>query len=419
MPTLGPRTLVGLLALGGLAVLPGGAAPAQEAVRRVTLDEALEAFAENSLALKIARSEAAEARGAARQSGAYFNPSVAFGHDDLANDGERFWEQTVVFAQQLEWPGRTLARRRAVTHATSATSATFRADMVELAFEVREAYVLAWLAEEAETAVGQAAAVIGRVAADAESRLEAGDISGYEARRLRLERARAEQEVAGAALRARAARRHLATLISPGAGAEEVGPAAGPEGVPPPVSREAALEALRGRPDLEAAARELDAAEAVAQAERSSWVPMPTLGVGYRHDLDGFGGASLGFDLPLPLFDRGGGTREEALARSSAVAYRLQLRRRLAEYDLLNAMDRYVASRARVEAAEGLLADSEALLSPATAAYDENEMTLLELLDAAGAFQDARLTVLSLQSEAWIAYFDLLRAMGRGAEEEP
>ena len=40
----------------------------QEAMRRVSLAEALEEFAENSLALKIARSEAAGLIGAARQS---------------------------------------------------------------------------------------------------------------------------------------------------------------------------------------------------------------------------------------------------------------------------------------------------------------------------------------------------------------
>jgi len=54
----------------------------------------------------------------------------------------------------------------------------------------------------------------------------------------------------------------------------------------------------------------------------------------------------------------------------------------------------------------------------ATAAYAEQEMTLLELLDAAGAFQNAQLSALSLRSEAWIAYYDLLRAMGGTPEVE-
>ena len=418
MLTSGPRKLPGFLWLGILLVLPHSAA-GQDMVRRVTLAEALQSFSENSLALKIARSEASEIAGAARQSRAYSNPSFSFARDDLGHEQEKFWEETLLFAQQVEWPGRTSARGRAATHTISASTARFRADSVLLVFEVREAWSLAWFAEEAEGTVLQAASVIQRVAEDAEVRLEAGDISDYEARRLRVERVRAEQEVTEAGLRTRAARRYLAALISPGSGTEEVGPSTGLEGVPPPLAREDALRALPRRPDLEAAASELDAAQAEVDVAKSYWVPAPTLGLGYRHHLDGFAGASIGFDLPLPVFDRGSGGREEARARSSAAAYRLDLRRRLAENDVLTTTDRYVASRTRLEmAADGLAADGEALLASATAAYGENEMTLLELLDAASAFQDARLTALSLRSEAWIAYYDLLRAMGQDPEEE-
>ena len=413
-----PRTLLAVLGLVGLLFLPRSAA-CQDNVRRVTLTEALQEFAENSLALKIARSEAAGTAGAARQSRAYANPSFTIGRDDLGHGSEKFWEETMQFVQQVEWPGRTSARGRAATHTISAGAARLRADSIRLAFEVRESYATAWLAEESELTIRQAADVIRSVAEDAEVRLEAGDISAYEARRLRLERLRAEQDVTEAGIRTRAARRQLAALISPGMETEEVGPSAALRGVPPRIAREEALRLLPARPDLEAAARELDAAQAEVDIARSYWVPAPTLGVGYRHHLDGFAGASLGLDLPLPLFDRGAGTREQAAAQSSAAAYRLDLRRRLAENDVLNAADRYAASRARVEvAAEVLLADGEALLASATAAYGENEMTLLELLDAASAFQDARLSALSLRSEAWIAYYDLLRAMGTAPEEE-
>ncbi len=411
----GLRTLVGF---GTLLLLPD-AAVCQDTVRRVSLPEALEAFAENSLALKIARSAAAEVAGAARQSRAYFNPSFSISRDDLDHDLEQHWEEVVLLSQPLEWPGRTAARRRAARHMMGAGAARLRGDSIRLAFDVREAYALAWFAEAAELTARQTASVIREVTEDAEIRLEAGDISAFEARRLRLERVQAEQDVAEAELQVRSARRYLAALIFPGTGIEEIGPAAGLEGVPPPVTREEALSALQERPDLVAAARELDAAQADLSAAKSGWVPSPTVGFGYRHQEDGFHGLSLGVDLPLPLFDRGGGAREEADARSSAAAYRLDLGRRLAENDLLTTSDRYASSRARLEtAADGLLADGEALLSSAMAAYGENEMSLLELLDAASAFRNARLGALSMRSTAWIAYYDLLRAMGQPPEEE-
>ncbi len=425
MQTSALQKLVLLLGFGGSLLVLTSAAIGQEGVRRVTLREALEEFVENSPALKIARSEAAQVAGAARQSRVYSNPSIEFDHDDLEHDDpvhgtERFWEQTIKLVQEVEWPGRTSARRRAASHTIDASAAGLRDDAVQLASEVREAYALAWFAEEAERVVGRSAEVISRVADDGEVRLEAGDISAYEARRLRLERLRAEQELADAGLRVRAARRRLASLISPGTGTQEVGPSEGLQKIPPSLSHEAALRDIARRPDVEAAAREVDAAQAEIEIASFALKPSPTVGLGYRHHRDGFAGASLGLSVPLPLFDRGHGTRAEAAAQGAAAAHRLDLRRRLAEYELLNALDRYAAGRTRVEVAvESLIADGESLLASAIAAYAEQEMTLVELLDAAGAFQGAGLTALSLQSEAWIAYFDLLRAMGRGPLEDP
>ena len=407
--------LPGLVAL---FLLPGPTL-GQEAVHRVSLAAALEAFAENSLALRIARSEAAEIAGAARQSRAWFNPSLSARRDDLDRNGDEYWEENLLLFQPLEWPGRTAARYRAAAHTIEAGTARFRSDSTRLAFEVREAWALAWFAEAAELTARQAVAVIQEVAEDAEIRLEEGDISAYETRRLRLERVQAEQDVAEAELRSRDARRRLATLTFPGTGIEEVGPSAALEGLPPPVTREAALGAMFERPDLEAAARDLDAAQAELAVARSGWMPDPTVSLGYRRQEGGFQGLSLGLDLPLPLFNRGGGNRQAADARSAAAAHRLDLRRRLAENDLLTASDRYASSRARLAtAADGLLADAEALLASATAAYGENEMSLLELLDAARAFRSARLSALSMRSAAWIDYWDLLRAMGRAPEDE-
>lgn len=411
MLTSRPRTLLCLVVC--CFSLSPSAIRGQEPVRRVSLDEALEEFAEHSLALKIARAEAARVSGAARQSRAYANPAFSFGRDDLAHGDETFWEEAFSISQPVEWPGRTAARGRAAEHAIDAATAGFRGDSIELAFAVREAYVRAWFAEESERFVGLSGSVIQAVAEDAEIRFDAGDISAFEARRLRLERVQAEQQMAEAALASRDARRQLAVLITSGSGTREVGPSDGVVGLPPVVARESALQSLPLRPDLEVAARELDAARAAQKIAETYAIPEPTLGIGYRHQLDGLGGARLALDVPLPFFDRGTATRDEATARSLASSHRLDLRTRLARYDLVAAFDRYASRRSRLAAvATGLVADGEALLASANAAYAELEMSLLELLDAAGAFQDAQLSALALRSDAWIAYFDLLRAMG-------
>ena len=110
---------------------------------------------------------------------------------------------------------------------------------------------------------------------------------------------------------------------------------------------------------------------------------------------------------------------DEARAREAQAASAFGLRVREARVDVVSAADRYDVRRDRLSRLEGdLVGEADALLSAARAAYDEGEMSLLELLDAARAFRDARLAAVSLTSAAWIAYYDLLRATGRGPEEE-
>ena len=410
---IGVVFLTGALASGPLAL------SGQDGVPRVTLAEALEAFAENSPALRIARAEAAGTAGRARQSGSYANPAFSLLREDLSRSGEDYWEATAGLMQRIEWPGRTVARGVAARHTITGAGARFRADSLQLVFAVREAYVRAWLAEEAERTIGQAAEMIQVVTRAAEQRFEAGDISGYETRRLRLGRIQAERDEADAELRSRAARRLLGSLVLPEVSLHELGPADAIIGVPPAIGSGSLLDALNRRPDLEAAARELDAARAQHRVANLEWVPDPTLSLGYKEHADGFKGATLGVDLPLPIFNRAGGAREEAAARESAATSGLDLLRRQAELDLVDASDRHAVARERLEATgDGIMAEAEALLAAARVAYDEGEMTLVEFLDATGAFRDARLSAITLRAEAWIAYYNLLRAMGGGPGEE-
>lgn len=397
----------------------GGAwAQGQDDVRRVNLAEALGAFAENSLELRIARSEAEEAAGHALQLRAYANPAFSLVREDLGRAGRDYWETTAGVVQQVEWPARTAARSRVVARTIDGLAARFRADSTRFAFSVREAYVRAWFAEEAELTAARAASVIGTVAEVAERRLAEGDISAYEARRLRLERVAAEQQVAESAFGVRRARRALGALIAPQSDAYAIGPSEAVAGLPPAVTMETALEALAERPDVEAAERHLDAARARSAVAATAWVPDPTLGLGYKDQADGFSGAAVTVNVPLPVFDRGAAARLGTLAGESAAAHRLDLSRRLAEIDLRAASDRYAFARSRLEAVgEALLTEADALLATASTSFEEGEMTLVELLDAAGTFRETRLSVLSLRSETWIAYFDLLRAMGRSPED--
>ena len=73
----------------------------------------------------------------------------------------------------------------------------------------------------------------------------------------------------------------------------------------------------------------------------------------------------------------------------------------------------YASLRERVALIQqDLLAETGDLLEIALTSYSEGEMTLIELLDAATAYRDARLTSIDLQAALWTSYYDVLRAAG-------
>jgi cobalt-zinc-cadmium efflux system outer membrane protein len=123
--------------------------------------------------------------------------------------------------------------------------------------------------------------------------------------------------------------------------------------------------------------------------------------------------------MSMPLFDRRAGARAGAGARRDVATAGLTLREREARNDVHAASERYRSTRRRLElGGDGLAAEAAALLEIAESAYGEGELTLVELLDAARAFREARVAAVELRADTWIAYYDLLRALGRAPEED-
>ncbi len=408
--------------LASLVLLPCSTAVAQERVTRVTLEQALQLFGDNNLELQISRATAAEAAGLARQAKAYPNPVAALQHESVSNGSDLSeTERYVTLSQQIDWPWRYGQRRAATARAADAASAMSRADSSALNFAVKQAFVAAGRDEVTFQVVHQVAGVFRRAEQNGTARFAEGDISGYELRRIRVERARYESQLRHAAIELAQARRRLTMLLMP----DSIGLLAAPmsplAGIPPAVSdSDLVASALAQRPELLAADLSVEAASAAVSLARWGALPNPTVVAGYKRISGGFDGGVLGLELPLPILDRQGGESDAATARLDAAERRLLLTRRAVENDLNTALDAYTSLR-RIDrlVTDTLLAGSDDLLEVALASYDEGEMTLLELLDAAEAFRDAQDTRAHVIAELWIAYYDLERAAGGFSNSQP
>lgn len=412
-PMAGPASSGGPDAALGEAGVSGTAA---DSMRTVGLPAALRLFANNNLSLQRARSEARSVKGSARQARAYSNPTLQATHEPVWRDGARQSETALSITQPIEWGDRS-ARIDAARQTADAAQARVAADSAQLALRVTEAYVETATADTRRHRLKRVTRVFRRADSSMAERETTGDASGYARRRIRLERARYEQRLAAARLDARSARRTLARLILPD-DAPSVAAESLPSAMPPSVSeREALQTARRRRPELRRRRLEVDARESALRAARREAWPDPSLTAGYKRQSDGFAGLSLGLGIPLPLFDRNQGNTEAASARFRTAQTQHALTRRAIQNEVRRAHAAYASSRRQTALLGGdLLGETDDLLRIAQTSYNNGEMSLVELLDAADAYRDARLRTVDLRADLWKRYFELLRAMGRPLE---
>ena len=386
---------------------------AADSLRTVGLREALRLFRENNLSLRRAQSEAQALRGEARQARAYPNPTLQATHEPLWLGSERQSETYLNVSQQIEWSGRS-ARIRSARERAAAARAQAAADSARLALQVTEAYIEAATAETRLQRLRRVTRVFRQADSSMARRQREGDASGYTARRIRLERARYEQRLAAARLEVRNAREQLALLVLP-EGTPSVAAEALPSRKPPAVSVQEALQAaLQQRPELRRWQSAVEAQQAARRAARQETWPDPSVTAGYKRQSDGFEGAFLGIGIPLPLFDRNRGAAEAEAERLDAAQTQQILARREIRNEVRRAHAAYTSARRQAQLFEGdLLRGTGDLLRIARVSYGEGEMSLVELLDAADAYRDARLRSVDLRADLWTRYFLLLRAIGQ------
>jgi outer membrane protein, heavy metal efflux system len=397
--------------LASAALLAGDRAAGQEPVRRVTLEEALSLFGSNNLELLISRANAAEASGSARQLAAYPNPGLTVSHEGLSNGPLAYRESYVTLSQRFDWPWMSAARRAAAGHRMDAGRSRVAADSVRLAFDVRRTFVEAQVAEDASVTLAEATQMVRTAERQATDRAAAGDIAGYDLRRLRVERLRYEYELSAASLRLLATRRRLASLILPN-DSSAVAPARDIQGQPGPISLATALHMAQSHAERGEASALIASARDTRRAAGAERVPVPTLAAGYKTQTDGFGGTFVSAGISLPLFDRRSAAVAAAQGQVRVAETRWELVARQIENEVRRTHETFTAARARM----GLVGTGEeagALLGIARVAYAEGAMSLVELLDAVNVSRLGRLAVSEARGELWISFFDLERAVGR------
>lgn len=181
--------------------------------QRLTLAEAQERARQVSPVLTASREALAAATGNERQARAIPNPILSYQREQTSGRGQDNSQSIASVDQPLDLAGRN-ARLAAAARRREAAEARLLDAAARLDLDVARVYAHVIASARRAELANDAAAAFARARRVSDERLQAGDISGYASRRVRLEAARYAALGAEANLSLRGARLALAGLLA-------------------------------------------------------------------------------------------------------------------------------------------------------------------------------------------------------------
>lgn len=360
------------------------------------------------------------ARGTAVTARLWPNPTVSYSREETHGGQPASAEDYAWLTQSLDIAGRRRLHGQAAGRRVEAASDQAEARRIDVAAEIRERFYATLFEQRKVEVFGVWSRQMGRVAGTVAKREAAGDVSGYDRRRLDRERASAEARLQVGQAALERARERLSALIGEDTTPRAEGVVVRGELLPPADVRslEDILTVLPARPDLRALDREVSAAELEARAAGRWWLPEVTVNGGLKA-VDVRGDRATGFlaglSVPLPLLDRSQGEALRAVSRARTARGQraIEAAKAAGEVRGLWAEMTRLAMAAR-QLRQDAVVPSAALVRTAEAAYEGGEMDILELLDAHRGAVDAEVQTLELELAARRARIELERVTGGG-----
>ncbi|TAK38646.1 MAG: TolC family protein [Lysobacteraceae bacterium] len=347
----------------------------------------------------LARSEVLAAR-------TWDNPVLEFS-EERGDDGPQgaSRESSTLLSQTFELGGRRGLRTEAARLGVIAAEGEAEYKRMRLRAGVLRAYSAAVAAERRADVQARAAEGLGDLASVAGKRRAAGDLSGYESRRIAQASVQARARRAQADAEATAARASLAGWIGDAALTAQLD--ADPP-LPELPSTAASGEIRTAELDVLDARR--TQARAAARAERRPALPL-TVGIGRKRIEEGGvrdDVALLEVGVPLPLFDRNqaGRVRTAAEAERAEAQYQRALLQAHSHRAAAFEQARLLSASAR-QLLDDALPEAARLTTIARASFAEGELDLVGLLDAYDAEAELTDRALEQQTRALDALIEL------------
>ena len=348
-------------------------------------------------------------------------------HENATPTGNGLWSRSydTIFAvnQLLEIGGKRADRQASARAGVAGAQARFEDARRVLAQGVTKAYVAALLAGENARILEESARLLRHERKIAQARLRAGDLSAADAKQIENNAdvyALQAQTAAAAAVQARIA---VDILLGAEHPQGDWQPAEALDGIAtnaPVVKPFGCAE----RSDVQAAAADLRQSQADLKLQRAMRIPDPTVSLLVEHNPPGGGPpedtVGIGVSFPLPLWNRNHGEIQSARATVAKNELALAKARAQAAADVALARSAWQEATDRLVRYEKQIRPNAGAVRAAVAfAYEKGGASLVDLLEAERADNDARLATAQAQADTASAVADLNAALAGATDANP
>lgn len=328
---------------------------------------------------------------------------------------ERNYDSIAAVSQLIEIGGKRRARQASAQAGVTGARARFFEARRSLEQGVTKAYVSALLAGENSHVLNESARMLRHEAGIAQVRLKAGDISDSDEKQIENNADTFELQAKSAETAAVQARISVEILL----GVEKPNGAWTPMdtleqmvGAPPQLG-ESKTNAVR--PDVLAAEASLNQSKSDLKLQKAMRIPDPTLTIGAEHNPPGGGPPVdtllVGVSFPLPLWNFNRGEIKAAQAAVNQNALALAKAKALAAADVANAQSGFQEASGRLQRYQNQIRPKSQKVRESVAfAYEKGGVSLVDLLEAERADNDARLATAQALADTASAVADLKAA---------
>lgn len=381
---------------GAQSVLPDGRVA-------ITLRAVLDSVRLRHPLIEAANARVRAARGSRLTAGAIGNPILSYDVENAPFPGRELVghmsrENMTRVMLPLESVVQRFPRASRAAAELRAADADANAERQRLALDATRAYYRAALAQVGVEAARDLAAWLDSVVAYNRTRYEEGVAAEADLIRTELERDRALADATMQEADLARASSELATFLGSAAPVNRIAVTIDSTPLAMALSPMAAAAAMPLRADVRAARQRLTAATAGVSTERSMIVRQLGVTFGAKQSA-GTTSMLAGISLPLPLFDPNRGEIARASAERDAAGFELSALERSARAELAGAQEaaRLLTARAAlltraVDGRPAFLSRADEARRIALGAYREGAVPLLQVIDAARAWGEARIT---------------------------